>query len=238
MAIYAIGDIHGCLNALKTIFQQGIIKEQDKVVFLGDYVDKGADSKGVLDWLLEKRKVFDFEFILGNHEIMMTAAKSSPQKYAEWVQNYGGFHTLYSYKMADNLNWMNHVDKKYWDFIDSCLPYLEIEEFIFVHAGLESNKHLDEQNEHHLFHKKYETPVIYNLGKTVICGHTARKNGEIADFGHTICIDTFAHGGMWLTCLNVETGEFLKANEKGQIKKGKLKRFSNTMQNVIKRFFH
>jgi len=63
----------------------------------------------------------------------------------------------------------------------------------------------------------------------ILCGHTSRKNGEIADFGHTICIDTYAHGGMWLTCLNIETGEFLKANNKGRTEKGKLKRFTNTV---------
>ena len=55
-----------------------------------------------------------------------------------------------------------------------------------------------------------------------------RKIGQIADFRHTICIDTYAHVGLWLTCLNVETGEFLKANNKGQIEKGKLKRYANT----------
>ncbi|OBX19667.1 MULTISPECIES: metallophosphoesterase family protein [Bizionia] len=224
MAIYAIGDIHGSINALKTIFQQDWIKEDDKVVFLGDYVDKGADSKDVIDWLIEKSKVCDFEFILGNHEIMMTRAKSSPEIFEYWLEDYGGSLTLNSYKIGDNQNWMNQIDKTHWNFIDSCLPYLEIGEFIFVHAGLEKNKSLEEQDEHHLFFKKFEEPLMYDPIKMVICGHTARKNGKIADFKHTICIDTFAHGGMWLTCLNVETGEFLKANNKGQIEKGKLKR--------------
>ncbi|WP_299838552.1 hypothetical protein [uncultured Tenacibaculum sp.] len=79
------------------------------------------------------------------------------------------------------------------------------------------------------FWKKYEKPIAYDLSKTVICGHTSRKDGKIADFGHTICIDTYAHGGKWLTCLNVETGEFLKTNNKGKIEKGQLKRFANKM---------
>jgi len=227
MAIYAIGDIHGSYKALKTIFNQGMIQPKDKVVFLGDYVDRGPDSKGVIDWLINKRNSFDFEFILGNHEIMMRTAKTSPQRLTEWL-HFGGTKTLDSYKIGDDKNWMNKIDKSHWDFIDSCLDYLKIESFIFVHAGLETNKSLDEQNKHHLFWKKYETPLAYDSSKTVICGHTSRKNGEIADFGHTICIDTYAHGGMWLTCLNVVTGEFMKANNRGQIEKGKLKRFANT----------
>lgn len=224
MAIYAIGDIHGSLNALKTIFKQGLIKEDDKVVFLGDYVDKGPDSKGVIDWLLEKSKTFDFEFIRGNHEIMMTRAKTSSEIVDYWLEAYGGSLTLKSYKIEYNGNWMNQIEQEHWDFIDSCLPYLEIGAFIFVHAGLEENKRLEDQDEHHLFFKKFEEAQIYDAEKTVICGHTARVNGQIADFGHTICIDTFAFGGMWLTCLNVETGAFLKANNEGEIEQGNLER--------------
>lgn len=222
MAIYAIGDIHGSLTALKTIFQQGLITLDDKVIFLGDYVDKGTDSKGVIDWLIENSKVFNFQFICGNHEIMMTNATSSPEIFEEWLQLYGGSQTLKSYDIDDHQNWVDLVDESHWHFMDSCLPYLEIRAFIFVHAGLESHRDLAEQDAHHLFWKKYDMPVIYDSHKTVICGHTARKNGKIADFKHTICIDTYAHGGMWLTCLNVETGEFLKANNKGQLEKGHL----------------
>ncbi|WP_432670125.1 metallophosphoesterase [Flavobacterium sp. SM2513] len=230
MAIYAIGDIHGSINALRTIFQQGLIIENDKVVFLGDYIDKGTSSKDVIDWLIKKSKVFDFEFILGNHEIMMTTAKYSPEIFVEWMHDYGGTFTLDSYNIHDYQNWMDKIDKTHWAFIDSCLPYLEIGAFIFVHAGLERNKSLSEQNSHDLFSKKFEEPVMYHPKKTLICGHTARKNGEIANFKHTICIDTYAHGGMWLTCLNVETGEFLKANNTGLIEKGRLKEYTSSLK--------
>lgn len=230
MAIYAIGDIHGSIKALMTIFEQGVILPNDKVVFLGDYVDRGPDSKSVIDWLIKNQETYDFDFILGNHEIMMISAQKSPEIFVEWL-HFGGDRTLDSYKINDYQNWMNKIDKTHWRFIDSCLNYLEIGKFIFVHAGLETHKSIDEQNMYHLFWKKYVEPEVYDLTKTVICGHTSRKNGEVADFGHTICIDTYAYGGMWLTCLNVETGEFLKANNKGEIKKGILKRFSDNQKN-------
>lgn len=226
MAIYAIGDIHGSLKALKSIFRQGVINNEDKVVFLGDYIDRGPDSRGVIDWLITANDDFNFEFILGNHEIMMQTAKAYPERIVEWL-HFGGVNTLDSYKIGDDPKWMDKVGQAHWNFIDSCLPYKEIGDFIFVHAGLEKDKTLEEQNKHHLYWKKFEEPEIYDLEKTVICGHTSRKNGEIADFGHTICIDTYAYGGMWLTCLNVETGEYLKANNKGKLRKGKLKRFAN-----------
>ena len=223
MAIYAIGDIHGSIKALQTIFNQNVIQPEDKVVFLGDYVDRGPDTKGVLDWLIDNQSNFDFEFILGNHEIMMDAARASSDRLLEWLQ-FGGANTLDSYGIGDEPNWAEKIDQTHWDFIGSCRHYLEIGTFVFVHAGLEAGKRLEEQNKHHLFWKKYELPKVYDSNRTVICGHTSRKNGEIADFGHTICIDTYAHGGMWLTCLNAETGDFLKANNKGQIEKGKLER--------------
>lgn len=221
MAIYAIGDIHGCLTALKTIFKKGPINRGDTVVFLGDYIDRGPNSAGVVDWLIQHRQDFNFKFILGNHEIMMQVAKTSPDRLMEWLY-FGGAATLDSYGIGDDPNWMNKIDSTHWEFIDACLPYFQLQDYIFVHAGLETHVDLQDQNRHHLFWKKYEIPEQYCDGKTVICGHTSRKNGEIADFGHTICIDTYAYGGMWLTCLNVETKEYIKANDKRQIITGSL----------------
>lgn len=221
MATYAIGDIHGCLTALRTIFNEQYIKPGDTVVFLGDYIDRGPNSKGVFDWLIVHQNMFNFKFILGNHEIMMLTAKDHPDRFAEWL-HFGGASTLNSYGIEATQDWAEQINQEHWNFIDNCLPYLEIDRFIFVHAGLEKNKYLDEQDSHHLFWKKYETPDLYDKNKTVICGHTSRKNGEIADFRHTICIDTYAYGGKWLSCLNIETGDFLKANNMGDIETGKL----------------
>ena len=221
MALYAIGDIHGCLRALQTIFEHAPIKEQDQVVFLGDYVDRGPDVKGVFDWLLANQNTYRFEYLLGNHEIMMRTARGDDEQF-NWWQMFGGRETLESYDLADDPNWAEKVDPEHWRFMDDCKPYLEVGEYIFVHGGLEPGVALADQNMHHLYWKKYEAPVMYHPEKTVICGHTSRKNGEIAHFGHTTCIDTFAHGGQWLTCLNVETGEYWQANQQADIKIGAL----------------
>ncbi|PHN03781.1 metallophosphoesterase family protein [Flavilitoribacter nigricans] len=221
MATFAIGDIHGCLAALRTIFDQSFIGRDDLVVFLGDYVDRGPDSKGVIDWLIEQRREYRFEFILGNHEIMMARSRNSRQHLMSWMY-FGGTATLDSYGIGDAPDWADHIDRSHWDFIASCKPYLEYDQFLFVHAGLEPGRSLEAQDDHHLFWKKFEIPEPYSPEQKVICGHTSRKNGKIADFGHTICIDTYAYGGQWLTCLNVETNEYLQANSKGQIRRGLL----------------
>ena len=221
MALYAIGDIHGSFFALEDIFRHGHIQKDDLVVFLGDYVDRGHEVKGVFDWLIENQKHYRFEFLLGNHEIMMQTARTDPENF-EWWQMFGGKETLQSYGLEGDPDWAEKVNPAHWEFMDACKPYLEVEDFIFVHGGLEAGKPLSEQNDHHLYWKKYEVPEMYLPDKKVICGHTSRKNGEIANFGHTVCIDTFAHGGMWLSCLNVETGEFVQANNYGEVKKGLL----------------
>ena len=73
-----------------------------------------------------------------------------------------------------------------------------------------------------LYSEKQIIPVPYEGGKIVVCGHTPRKDGHIADFGHTICIDTFAYGGGWLTSLEMHSGYFIQSNETGALQKGSL----------------
>ena len=81
MATYAIGDIHGCLWALKTLFVTVDFQPDDTIVVLGDYVDRGPDSKGVIDFLLEKERQHNMVFIKGNHDIMMNRLPNHPQQF-------------------------------------------------------------------------------------------------------------------------------------------------------------
>ncbi len=90
----------------------------------------------------------------------------------------------------------------------------------FVHAGLQAGVSLKDQSPLHIYWQKYLIPSSYAPEKTVICGHTSRKNGLIADFGHTICIDTFAWGDQWLTCLEVESGQYWQTRKKGEFREG------------------
>lgn len=221
MALYAIGDIHGTLSALKTLFEVGKFNPEDTFIFLGDYVDRGPESKGVIDWLMLNADHYHFVFLRGNHEIMMLDSRESLVQLSAWL-TFGGAETLDSYGIGDNSNWQEIIGQQHWHFLEQTKAWYQLGDYIFVHAGLEPGVTLNEQDEHDLFWKKYLTPVTYEQGKTVICGHTSRKNGEIANFGHTICIDTFAYGGQWLTCLNVHTHKYIKANEYGESKTGRL----------------
>ena len=221
MGLFAIGDIHGCFDPLMDLFEKDFLQSDDTIIFLGDYVDRGPKSNHVLDWLIRNPTNCKFEFLIGNHDLMMLAAKEEPARLNEWLR-YGGKATLKSYGLSLQPDWVDHIPQEHWDFLKVCKPYIEKDKFLFVHAGFQSEIDLEHQSDHALFWKKYENPDKFKLDKTVICGHTSRKDGEIADFGHTICIDTYAYGGGWLTCLNVEDKTYLKTNNYGRVDSGKL----------------
>ena len=71
MRTLAIGDIHGCFNALTTMADAIQFRPDDLIVLLGDYIDRGPDSKRVVDWILEQRSVLNFIALRGNHEAMI-----------------------------------------------------------------------------------------------------------------------------------------------------------------------
>jgi serine/threonine protein phosphatase 1 len=67
-----------------------------------------------------------------------------------------------------------------------------------------------------------EMPGPHASWKVAVVGHTPQKNGEILNLGHLVCIDTYCHGGSWLTALDVGSGRYWQANEKGEVREGKL----------------
>ncbi len=219
MAVYAIGDIHGCYKQLVRLIELIPKSKKDTFVFLGDYVDKGKKSKDVIDYLIDLSKKYTCVFLRGNHELLMMNACSGKQKFSLWHSR-GGKRTLKSYGIKKKKNWVEQIDKSHWEFIEKTLPCFEYKDFIFVHAGLKKGVPLQEQSELDLIWRKYFSPEKYEKGKIVICGHTVRKSGKIANYGHTICIDTNAYGGKFLSCLNVKTGEFFQVKRKSKVRKG------------------
>ncbi|MDH3649790.1 MAG: serine/threonine protein phosphatase [Saprospiraceae bacterium] len=224
MSTFAIGDIHGCLTALETLYVSAGITNRDSVIFLGDYVDRGPNSAQVINWILEI-EVDKLITLRGNHEIMMMEFRnlgphSNPHS-SSWLK-YGGSETLSSYHIAHSDRWYEHVPQEHWRFLENTLPYYNLGDIIFVHAALRPTVPLHQQLPQALFWKKLENPKAYAPNKKVICGHTAQKDGNIANYGHTICIDTCAYGGQWLTCLDVDSGQYWQANQTGDVRMGRL----------------
>src|SRR5262245_38479045 len=116
MRTLAIGDIHGCLRAFDTLLELVDPHSDDLVVTLGDYVDRGPDSKGVLDQLLALRERCRLIALTGNHDLMMLAGREDPEHFGEWL-SCGGKETLESYGVTpDWETFAPAVPGRHWRF--------------------------------------------------------------------------------------------------------------------------
>lgn len=221
MATYAIGDIHGCLNALEHLVDRLALSDGDTLVLLGDYVDRGPHSCGVIDWALDYSGPAELVTLRGNHEVMMLDARENVDRFFSW-QHFGGEETLLSYGWDGGSDWIHCVPDTHWEFLENATPYFAEDNFILVHASVKRKVPLDEQDDRALYWKKLTRPKAYSREHLVVCGHTTQYDGEIADFGHTILIDTYAYGDGWLTCLNVDTLAYWQASELGETRSGEL----------------
>ena len=216
MRTIAIGDIHGCRTALENLAKYAGFSKGDTIVTLGDYVDRGPDSKGVIDFILSLRKEMEVISLMGNHEIMMLAARDSPDSLGSWaVGGVGGEQTLQSYGAAD----FSTVPQEHWEFIENGLPYHEIATHFFVHANADADIPLQDQSQYALHWAKFNDPPPHQNGKIMVCGHTSQRSGVPRNIGHAICIDTAACRGRWLTGLDVTTGHYWQCNEHGGFRK-------------------
>lgn len=218
MRTLVIGDIHGSLTALEALADLVDFAPDDVIVTLGDYVDRGPHSKEVIDFLIELKESYKVITLKGNHEVMMEKARDSEQERYFWYIN-GGEATLDSFQAAN----LNHIPAAYWDFINSCARYHETANHILAHAGLEPEVALEDQTDQYLFWQRIGNTKPHVSGKTLVCGHTPQKNGAPLVLDHAICIDTFAFGNGWLTCLDIETGDYWQANQQGKTRKNTLK---------------
>lgn len=217
MRTLVIGDIHGCLTALETLAEFVDFSPEDTIITLGDYIDRGPNSKGVIDYLLKLRETHQLITLKGNHEIMMEDARTQYDDLMNWLLN-GGIETLTSFGAVE----FEHVAQHYWDFFQSCQNYHETENHIFVHAGLIPELPLDKQTDHAMFWLRFNELEQHRSQKTIICGHTPQHPAVPTVEDHAICIDTGACNSGWLTCFNPDTGEYWQANQRGKTRKGRI----------------
>ncbi len=215
MRILAIGDIHGCLAALDLLLAAVQPQPEDTLVMLGDYVDRGPDSSGVLARLLALRETHYLVALRGNHEVMMLGARLDPRVRANWLE-YGGDTTLASYG-ARNTEDLDAVPEAHWTFLEQhCLSCWEAETHFFVHANVHPDLPLWEQPPYLLYWERLVNPRPHLSGKIMVCGHTSQKSGLPLDLGCAICLDTWVYGNGWLTCMEIASGQIWQANQAGQ----------------------
>jgi serine/threonine protein phosphatase 1 len=220
----AIGDIHGCVRALGQLLQEVQPQPKDVVVSLGDYIDRGPDSRGAIGRLLELRRHCVLIPILGNHDLMMLKARTDYSEFDQWLLS-GGQDTMRSYGVEPSWGLLTSaVPWNHWQFLEGCEPYYQTLTHFFVHANAYPDLPLREQPDQMLYWDKiepeYSTP--HSNGKIMVCGHTTQRSGKPLNLGHAVCIDTWVYGRGWLTCLDVGSGEYWQAREDGQTRTGRL----------------
>ena len=212
----AIGDIHGATAAFDHLLAAVQPTPQDLLVFLGDYVDRGPDSKGVLDRLIALSTAEQpLVCLRGNHELMMLRARTDRSELKMWL-SVGGTQALGSYAVNGLRAHLDSVPEVHWEFLEKgCADYFETDTHIFVHAGVDPSLPMDQQGEMMLFWEFVSNPIRHESGKRVICGHTSQRSGLPRAWRSTVCIDTGAYAGGWLTCLDVHSGKYWQASEAG-----------------------
>jgi serine/threonine protein phosphatase 1 len=200
--IFCIGDIHGCLDKLTTLMDRlEIDHDSDTVVFIGDYIDRGPDSKGVVDFILEvNAKVRNVVCLLGNHEqAFLNYYRHGTD--ADLFYLNGGDATMASYGMIDTRKGKKiNLPDNHLEFFDSLVPCYETEDYIFVHAGIRPGVPLNKQRIDDLTWIRYEfIRHTHDFGKIVIFGHTPVAEPMIEH--NKIGIDTGAVYGGELTCV-------------------------------------
>ncbi|HVX62224.1 MAG TPA: serine/threonine protein phosphatase, partial [Pirellulales bacterium] len=151
---------------------------------------------------------------------MMLNARDDRNAFDRWLEC-GGRQTLASYSPLDDQGSLVDVPAAHWQFLErDTRRFYETQTHFFVHANAYADCLLDEQPDYMLFWESFGDPPPHYSGKTMVCGHTSQKSGIPRSVGHAVCIDTWACGNGWLTCLDVAAGRYWQANEQGGTRTG------------------
>ena len=230
--LIAIGDVHGCVHALDAVLYAIEPTSNDRIVFLGDMIDQGKESREVLERIIALKRQCEVVLIRGNHEEMMYAARDDEQALRYW-ERCGGVATINSYRFCGTLA---DIPAEHWALLDTCLPYYETAECILTHANYVADLPMADQPEYtlrwELFDSTKEHPHISE--KPVIVGHTEQKNAEVLDLGFATCIDTVCCKYGWLTALNVSTGEVWQASRWGMLRESEETSHRHILKELLK----
>lgn len=220
----AIGDIHGCSAALDALIDAIAPCSDDTVVMLGDYIDRGADSKGVIDRVIALASRCQLVPLLGNHEEALLDALRDKDALRRWLL-LGGIDTLRSYGWipgAPRQEIAKWIPEAHREFLHGCRSYLETETHLFLHAGYVPELPLNAQPALALRWRVTSAAgtAPHQSGKVAVVGHTPQHSGEVLHLGHLICIDTNCVRGGWLTAIDTGSGRIWQADATGRIRPG------------------
>ncbi|MET0275131.1 MAG: metallophosphoesterase family protein [Phenylobacterium sp.] len=221
--VYAIGDVHGRLDVLEPLLRdiaQDVTEsrpaETPMLVFLGDYVDRGPDSKRVVDLILKMSTHKDFEtrILKGNHEEALLQFLDEPPFGSDWMEH-GGGPTLASYGVqppatrTDREAWARVRDefdrvlpREHRDFYQNLELLLTVGDYAFVHAGVKPGVALEHQVERDLLWIRQEFLEEKGpYGKVIVHGHSPSEEAQLTPY--RLGIDTGAYATGVLTAVRL-----------------------------------
>jgi serine/threonine protein phosphatase 1 len=212
MRRFVIGDIHGCSKALRTLLESIAPTGDDQLIFLGDYIDRGPDSRGVVDLMIAISRDTRVIPLRGNHEVMLMGVMFGGCDPDIWLQC-GGQATLASYGGS-----LERFPASHTDFFHSLRAHYETDHELFIHAGYQPDVPADRTDDaYRYWNHLLEIPPPHCSGKRAFVGHTPQASGRVLDCGHVVCLDTYCFGGGWLTALNLDNNEVLQVNRHGHL---------------------
>ena len=228
MKTYAIGDVHGEYDLLEEMMTEIMseIREKDRIIFLGDYIDRGPKSFETIEFLIDLQiKHKKTVCLLGNHEEMLLNAieRGKFDDVMLWQEN-GGFVTVENYKKLGylkNMDFHHEFPMAHFLFLKSLRTFYESANYIFVHAGVLNNPHTsgidqlqDMDPDIFLWTRNEFFGSPHGMwGKKIIYGHTPWKTPKISEW--SIGIDTGAalEGGGTLTCVVLPEERFIQKHK-------------------------
>lgn len=190
MKKWIIPDIHGCSKTLRALFEHYVVPaKEDELYFLGDYIDRGPDSKGVIDFIMDlQQQNFKVFLVKGNHEESAVRScleererksflgiRSRNAAKAAW-RRYGGKESMKSFGLRD----LRDMPQKYIDWMDEQPSYRILDDFVLVHAGLNFSLEDPFEDEYFMRWTRDFAPQPEKIGnRTVIHGHVPMSLEEI-----------------------------------------------------------
>lgn len=209
----AIGDIHGCRDKLAQLIDYLQPGPEDKLVFLGDYIDRGEDSAGVITDLIKLSKTVPCIFLRGNHEDMfLRCLRNEPHMDEQFLRN-GGSATLKSYGHQS-------IPEDHRAFLDATQIYYQEGDTFFVHAGLDPNNGpLENQDEDDLLWIRWEylNNTHHPWDFRIVSGHTVHEQPTTYGEGARILIDTGAVGYGNLCAFDLTNDKFVIHTRSGDV---------------------
>ncbi|AWL91013.1 MULTISPECIES: metallophosphoesterase family protein [Bradyrhizobium] len=222
--IYAISDIHGCAHLLQPmlrVIDADVACSRPRYaveVFMGDYIDRGPDTRSTLDVLIERSRRGNAVFLKGNHEAFLVRVFEDPSLFEDWIA-VGGTQTLMSYGLAPPdlkrdepasimRDLIRAMPTEHLEFLDNLRLSFSCGDFFFVHAGVRPGVPLAEQTERDLLWIREEfLRSEEQFGKYIVHGHTPVRSAEF--MANRVNIDTGAYATGNLTLMSIQGSRML-----------------------------